>query len=520
MKITEIKIQSKSQTILNESWASLTESQQNYVHAWERQVWPLLKEYIVLHEQQLSRQQIYQIFQQAEQQSKGNRTAIGKAADVISKIDDTLIKLGKKAQQAGPVKDMDAKFDKLKADIAEKSKDSKILKGVEFVSQWAKKHPTQASFAVGILTTIAAFAGGPAGGAAAGLILRSTKGLLQGEQLSQAVGKSIRITAYGAMAGWAIQTVGNWLEGMAAQAVPYEKIPGLTRVDVNLMHRISAPGFSEVRELGTLWIPSDAQSYVSGLLQSAQQGSLSAFNELFSYSQGIDLPYELEKINIQQGLVKQLAQQNSEFLNGLKTLNQTIAAIAQGSVTGKLDSSNVKVKTNQSNSNDKIGEQKILQVMQILSEDSGWRDKIAQFGKNLTNKITADKLLKAWQQAGSPDDSNQLAGFLMKMGVDEEKISNIYSNLNISTQPSEEDPTEDDLEISDDQKSTNVKPDAEVIAKYLFGADQKQLQAFIAVVDEVISISESFLELKQQIPRMTTQQAEKLIAEIDQFAGK
>ena len=59
---------------------------------------------------------------------------------------------------------------------------------------------------------MAAFAGGPLGGAAAGLVLRSTKDLLQGEKLSTAVGKSVKTAAYGALAGLAIQGL---TDGMA-----------------------------------------------------------------------------------------------------------------------------------------------------------------------------------------------------------------------------------------------------------------------------------------------------------------
>ena len=68
-----------------------------------------------------------------------------------------------------------------------------------------KKILGKASIAVGILTTVAAFAGGPMGGAAAGLILRSTKDLLQGEKLSTAVGKSVKTAAYGAPAGMVLK---------------------------------------------------------------------------------------------------------------------------------------------------------------------------------------------------------------------------------------------------------------------------------------------------------------------------
>ena len=119
------------------------------------------------------------------------------------------------AQNAGPIKNMDAKFDELKKKIG--SKDSKIVDGVKKVSDWAKANPGKASLAVGILTTVAAFAGGPAGGAAAGLVLRATKDLLQGEKLSTAVGKSVKTAAYGALAGMAFRYISdNIIDNIAA----------------------------------------------------------------------------------------------------------------------------------------------------------------------------------------------------------------------------------------------------------------------------------------------------------------
>ena len=121
----------------------------------------------------------------------------------MKKVDAKINELGKMAAEAGPIKNADAKFEELKKKIG--SSDSKVAAGIKKVSDWAKANPGKASLAVGILTAVAAFAAGPAGGAAAGFLLRSTTGLLKGEKLSTAVGKSIKTAAYGALAGAAFQ---------------------------------------------------------------------------------------------------------------------------------------------------------------------------------------------------------------------------------------------------------------------------------------------------------------------------
>jgi hypothetical protein len=59
-------------------------------------------------------------------------------------------------------------------------------------------------------------------------------------------------------------------------------------------------------------------------------------------------------------------------------------------------------------------------------------DKAKTFGKNLTTKVTADKLNKAWQSAGSPTDSEELKSFLISQGVSDDVVANTYQSLKIA----------------------------------------------------------------------------------------
>ena len=51
--------------------------------------------------------------------------------------------------------------------------------------------------------------------------------------------------------------------------------------------------------------------------------------------------------------------------------------------------------------------------------------------KNLTTKVTADKLNSAWQKAGSPTDSEQLKKFLTDQGVATEVVDKVYATLKL-----------------------------------------------------------------------------------------
>jgi Ca2+-binding EF-hand superfamily protein len=61
-------------------------------------------------------------------------------------------------------------------------------------------------------------------------------------------------------------------------------------------------------------------------------------------------------------------------------------------------------------------------------------DKIKTFGKNLTTKVTADKLNSAWKKAGSPTDSEELKSFLIKHGVNTDTVDQVYQKLKITSE--------------------------------------------------------------------------------------
>ena len=58
-------------------------------------------------------------------------------------------------------------------------------------------------------------------------------------------------------------------------------------------------------------------------------------------------------------------------------------------------------------------------------------NKVKTVGNNLTTKVTADKLNSAWQKAGSPTDSNELAKFLEKQGVSADVVNQVYGSMKL-----------------------------------------------------------------------------------------
>ena len=515
MKLNEITgPNSRTASILNEGYQDLNEAQIRYLGKFEKELWPLVEQYTRLAEAELTKQQVLDIFGGAEQVAMDggdNKTIAGKVGagavaaaklpiDLAKKVDAKINQLGKLAKNAGPVKNADQKFADLKKQITANNSDSKVVQGIQKISDWAKENPGKASIAVGILTTIAAFAGGPAGGAAAGLILRSTKELLQGEDLSTAVGKSVKTAAYGAIAGWAMDGLGDWLEGIRADSVPYDKVPGLTQVNVDMKSTFAVPGFSDVRELGSIIVPQDQAQEFLDLVTQAKGGDTGAFNEIYKFTKSFDIGDAVKDINVDNAALKALAIANDDFLANLTNANDAIAALAQGTVTGKMDAKDIKVdgkpmqgeldlkgggmaqpvdknfdKDQKLSDFGKVGETMSMEERfelylaeaepaqgelgldnpntlgakmkrgagKLASKAAGAvkgaagaaAGAVKQTAKNVGNKVTADKLMKAWKKLGEPLDSGSIANILQDAGMSNDQIQSIGQTSKVELEP-------------------------------------------------------------------------------------
>ena len=426
-------------------------------------------------EEQLTVDQVKQIFAATEKASVeggSNRTMVGKGIDAAKFIDQKINELGAALKQAGPVKDMDAKFNDLKAKISSENADNKVVQGIQKVSDWAKANPGKASVAVAVLTIAASMVGGPLGGAVAGFLARATKDLLQGADLSTAIGKSVKTAAYGAIAGWALQGIGDWLEGLRFDQIPYEKMPELTKFEIGFTDTLEIPGFTSIRELGTISIPTDQVEEFTGLLNTMAEATaatgttsdpaaLDAFSKLWDFAKSFDATEYMADKAFVDSVMQNIAAENDAFLQTMKVANDAITAVAQGSIAASDDK---KVDF-------KVGDEEITPEEEPAAKQESWyvqtrplsegqiyllfnkieqRQIIAEgpmdmlkkgaaavgkglswAGKQATEKITSAKLLASWKLEGSPGDSDQLAQFLQGQGVDPGIIEKVYTDMKL-----------------------------------------------------------------------------------------
>lgn len=76
-----------------------------------------------------------------------------------------------------------------------------------------------------------------------------------------------------------------------------------------------------------------------------------------------------------------------------------------------------------------LSEHEINKLMAIV--EAGMVDRARQSASNLMNRVTADKLMKAWKQRGSPTDSDVIAIVLDRAGVPDNIVQQAYAAMNL-----------------------------------------------------------------------------------------
>jgi len=518
----------------------------------------------VIFEAALSQDQIAGIFKSVEQNAGDNRTLAGKTVDIaklpveaVKKIDDLINQLGGMVQKAGPIKNADAEFEKLKQQITANNKDSKIVQAIQGVSNWAKENPGKATIAVGILTAAAALAAGPAGGAVAGFLARATKDLLQGSKLSTAVGKSVKTAAYGALAGAAIQGISdNIIDNIAsaseaeadAMLDQFQKANFTAAVDKavadagfdagvldgaqNLKMSGNINGFfynydltmtpdqvAQYKELTNAYYAADtfspeyyeAAGKLHGFLSTTQEANA----DLTALAKTIgDIPKDqltgpqmdaaiavldnadaaIEKIMDIGGGAAAAAQgalqtvdDNAKNMHDAKPISpEEKAELTDGEapkesktyVGQKLSEGQIYLLFNRLETvNTHMLENKLMfeSVFDALAHrnkqtiNEGPLDAIKKAatavggfmkgaGKQITTKVTAEKLMSAWKKANSPTDSAEVYDIIKNMGVADDVIKGTYDSMKIEVPKATDAPDGDKDETAADSETNADSP--------------------------------------------------------------
>lgn len=504
-------IDNRSRKLLSESvWQGLDTGTKQHLREWETGVWPLMEQYVKILEADLSPQQIQQLFTSAEEYAVTGgkfKTGLGKAgsaaaaagsaavgtvkvgANVMQQISNKINELGKVIQDTTPVQNADAAFAKAQKDLytALGGKDSKVVQIVNKMSQLAKDHPGKTKFLIGVLTAAAAFAAGPAGGAAAGFLLRSSNELLKGEKLSTAVGKSAKTAAVGALAGMAFNAIGGAIE-TAITNMGVEEIQAFID-DMSNMNIENAWNqipedlrdiFPEIEAGGKVinWnysiegmegsiddvylSPEQIKelSEISGMDWSADQvnsRSIASFGGdnaeqlkaewLAKEQQRIAkiLDYlETAEADPMQAQYKEAfdafddwdpadyeklnTEQNREALSKIYSLQDKVDFINQATQASSAVAQGAASASAGSgqNNNESVNEAGLQDIKRTAAKAAGIVNKKVQgAGKELGQKVTAKKLMALWNRAGKPTDSQTVSNIIAQAGLSGDDIAQV-----------------------------------------------------------------------------------------------
>jgi hypothetical protein len=269
------------------------------------------------------------------------KSVVGKGVQGVKSANDAINRLGQLAQNTKPVQGFDAKVDGILKNIGDKN--PKIADAARKYGEWAKKNPIKQGLIIGMLTAVASLVAGPAGGAAAGAVLRAGNELLKGEKASTAIGKGIKGAAFGWIAGLGIRELGDFIANMHIQMNPVKGIRDVieanldyTRVEMGSRGSGSATG-----HLRTM-IPADKAQQLQGWWNMAVKAARSSdyaaaqqqFNEINAYFASPDYKKWLDGIIASN---KALEAQRDQILSSaaqMQDIAKNLGAAVQGAVTG------------------------------------------------------------------------------------------------------------------------------------------------------------------------------------------
>lgn len=494
----------RSKTILRESCDGLTLQQRAIVEGIYTAGLPLIEASLTA--QQIG--QLFGEVEKSATAAGGNRTLLGKAVDIPGKVDDLINKVGKYLQDTTPVANFDAKFEKLKADASAKfpnlaskmssmgewakenpGKTAAIVGVLSIIASLAggpvggaiagqflrgsvellKGEKLSTAIGKGLKTAAYSFLAGQAfkyisdsvvdNIATAGEAdLQAMEKMFNQENFENL--KDAEFAKYGLEPGVLDGAKKIALQGnLNAFNYNYDVVltPDQLKVFNNLRGAMSGAETFSPEYYGAAAKMHDFLGQVSNNAENIKLTGL--WNGLK------ELPKDMLTNNQISTLINQ-SQSVDSLVSAVSTGGKAATAAIQGAIAaaGVAGKSSQKAKPIDPETKKKLeagaaakAESRYIQT-RPLSEgqvylmfnkvqqlDEGPLDWMKTKAGNLTTKITADKLNSAWKAAGAPTDSNEVAAFLTKQGVDSSIIDATYTAMKLpapgtATEPAGEAP--------------------------------------------------------------------------------
>jgi hypothetical protein len=387
-----------------------------------------------LKEAALTADQIQQIFQNVEQgatDAGSNRTLLGKGKDATMAVNKAWEDLKTKIQDSGPIKNVDNAYDSAIAKIEQGlgGPDNALSKVIMRYRKFAKEYPISQGIIYSILIAAAGITGAGLGGAAVLGLFKLTDKLLQGEKFSSAAysGAKTGAMAYGA------SKIGDLIKGKPEGGVPAAPAAPVPSADaVTAPADIVAKGYKAVM-----------RSAIDAGKNYANNGGATDYSSVQSAAE--EFGSALMAQGMGQGQANNMVQVFKTAAQGAAT--KALGGAAQSTMGGALQA----VTNSVDWTGKKLSEGQVYMIFNRVSAQqqltegpmdfikgaaAKGMDKLKTVGKNLTTKVTADKLNSAWKKAGSPMDSEELKQFLLSYGgIEAPVVDKVFTDLKISAAP-------------------------------------------------------------------------------------
>lgn len=488
----------RSNQIYNEYlYEGLNQSSRRSMRLWEGAA-------IQLKEAALTPDQIQQIFTSVEQGATAggaNRTLIGKGKDAAVAVNKAWEDLKTKVQDSAPIKNVDSAYDsavsKIEAGLG--GPDNAVNQVIQKYRAFAKAHPVAQSLIYAALIAAAGISGAGLGGAAVLGLLKMTDKLLQGEKFSSAAysGAKTGAMAYGA------SKVGDLFKGPQQPEIqPYgqnelvgAQSPGMGSVDDKFAKGMAGARAKIDAANAKLGIDGSAANYNASGTVSQAAGS---YGDIFRGAKRAGL--EAAKQAVSSGQItnyNSIQNVTDQIMTNIGTnlspqSSEVIEKMVRTQLMAGMKEINNGIITRESFNLSENAIATLFTLVQIKNRQFNegiWDDikgaagkaagavanKAATFGKNLTTKVTADKLNSAWKKAGSPTDSDAVAQVIQGAGVDPAVVSKAYTDLNIPAPAGKVEPALDQPAAA---SAVNTKDMLAQIMK-LTPAEQQQVLAHL-----------------------------------------
>lgn len=429
-----------------------------------------------LSERQLSQDEIIDLFKRIEQGQAAtgtNRTVLGKGKDFAANIGQSVSNILGKIQDSAPVAAVDVAYDQATDAVANMmggrdGDKSKIMDAIKKYRLLVKAYPKTAGFAKAALVAIAGFATGGAGLPAIAGLTYALDSAIRGDKLSSVLGKGTGAAAL----SWAGQKVAGMVgsdpaaagDGTTPDHSGAAVDPGMTPDHAGVatpgggtytiqkgdqLGYIAQANGNTVKEL----MAANPQIDFSKALQPGQQLNLPSSGPVGVGSVWKDYPGGVYGDKLRESFAV-VPMSLSALIDHKRTRYQWRLNEHQGRPSGDdvvLSHNGImhilEQTTNLHNNLVEFLRKKDTyraDMPQAPTDDSdakpgyigrtlNWLDRAAQtVGRQLTNKVTAEKLKMNWHQFGKPFDSDQLATWLMtNQKISPEVVSTVYSELGL-----------------------------------------------------------------------------------------